>query len=330
MKNTHRTARSILGLVAVAAAGALTLAGCSGDSSAGQDAPAEDGLTPVTLGYIPSTISTALAYIDAEGIFEKHGLDVDMQPNQSGSVMLPAVATGSLDFGMGNVLSVMIAAQQGIDVKLVSGFTIPQTEGADGNGIVVRDDSPIQSWADLEGHSVAVNAVNTLPDMLISINVEDDGGDPANVKFTELPFPNMQEQLEAGGVDAIWTVEPFLSAAADAEGNRLVGYPYPEAMPGLPGNMFFTSGSFAEENPETVKKFQDAIAEGLEQATANIDDVRALMPETLEVTPEVAETVAIDQLTAEVDHSILEEFVTEAVRFGRLEEPIDVESLFVQ
>ena len=47
------------------------------------------------------------------------------------------------------------------------------------------------------------------------------GGDPAKVKFVELPFPDMPAALQAGQVDAIFVVEPFLTAALGA-GRRKV------------------------------------------------------------------------------------------------------------
>lgn len=157
---------------AIAAAG-LLLASCSSGSPSGggaDDGTADGGgdLTPITVGLLSIAPSAAVHYGVEEGIFEEHGLDVTIETAQGGAAMLPAVSTGQYDFGVGNPLSVLTAASQGVDMRIVSGYSFSLEEGEDANAVVTLADSGIESWSDLEGKTVATNTIKTQGDLTIN------------------------------------------------------------------------------------------------------------------------------------------------------------------
>ena len=92
----------------------------------------------------------------------------------------------------------------------------------------------------------------------------------------ELAFSDMPAALQAGRVDAIWVVEPFLSTSL-AQGGRLVASNYVDTAPDLTVAVYFTSEQLIKNDPDLVKRFTDAMTESLAYADANPDEARAII-----------------------------------------------------
>jgi NitT/TauT family transport system substrate-binding protein len=292
-------------MLAVAAAAALALTGCGSGSPSGGAAPAgSEGangkLTKVVVGVLPIAPSAAVQYGIDQGIFEKHGLDIEFQTSSAGAAMLPAVSTGSINIGIGNPLSVLVAVDKGLDMKIVSGYSNSKAEGDDITGVVVKKDSGINSWKDLAGKTVSVNAVNTQGDLTIMEAVEQDGGDPKAVKFSEVAFPDAPAQLERGNIDAAWMAEPFVANALADENNKLLGYNYQDVIPGLPTMVAFTSGKYAQENPESVAGFKAALAETLDAAQADEKGLKSTVAAFLKIDEAKAQAINMEEFSGEL------------------------------
>src|SRR5690606_21603782 len=77
-------------------------------------------LTPVTVGSLP-IVDTAAIHLGVEqGIFAEHGLDVDLQIAQGGAAVVPAVVSGEYQFAFSNVVSLLVASSQGLDLQIVA------------------------------------------------------------------------------------------------------------------------------------------------------------------------------------------------------------------
>ena len=317
---------------------ALALTGCAGSTSgsdaesspSGSEGPGSGELQQVVVGVLSIAPSSAMQYGIDEGIFEKHGLDIELQPGTGGAAMLPAVSTGDIHFAVGNPLSVMVAKDKGLDMKIVSGYSNSLAEGADINGVVARADSGITSFADLEGKTTTVNAINTQGDLTIMESAALAGADPEKIKFNELPFPDMEAQLELGNTDAVWLPEPFLSRALANPDYVLVGHPNQEAIPGMPTMVTFTSGRYAEENAETVTAFKEAVTETLTQAQANVDDVRATLPAFMGMDAAVAENLNMEEFDGELRSDQLDDMGALMLKYEFVAKEPDVDAMTVQ
>ena len=333
---TRRAARAF----ALGAVATLALAGCGGGSLSGDESsssPSASGsaaaggeLEQIVVGVIGIAPSAAMQYGVDEGIFEEHGLDVELQTGQGGAAMLPAVSTGDMNFAVGNPLTVMVAKDKGLDMKIVTGYSNSYAEGEDINGVVARADSGITTFADLEGKTASVNAVNTQGDLTIMEAASLAGADPTQIKFSEMPFPDMEAQLDLGNTDAIWIPEPFLSKALSNPDNVLVGYSNQEAVPGMPTMVTFTSGNYASANAETVQKFKDAMEDLLTQAEANIDDVKAVLPAFMNMPAEVAANLKMEQYDAELRTEELNDMGELMVKYKFVENAPDLDSMMVE
>ncbi|RPF21530.1 ABC transporter substrate-binding protein [Myceligenerans xiligouense] len=314
-------------------ASTLLLAACTAGSPSGgttASEPADGELTPVTVGLLTIAPSAAVQYGIDEGIFAEHGLDVSVQAAQGGAAMLPAVSTGQIDFGVGNPLSVLTAAGQGVDMRIVSGYSSSLADGDDINAVVTRAGDGLTTWQDLAGKKVAVNTVNGQGDLTIMGAVQDDGGDPEAVEFLEVAFPDALAQLDGGNVDAVWVPEPFLSAAvADPAAYSVLGYPNQDVLPGLPTMVTFTSGSLADEDPELVAAWREAVGDVLDTATADREGFATTIAEFTGMPGDVAASLRLERLSADVDPQVLTDLSTLATEFGFVESAPDLDTIIV-
>ncbi|MEV4900920.1 ABC transporter substrate-binding protein [Citricoccus sp. NPDC055426] len=332
MKSRHLAALSVLAAagLALTACSSGTPSGTGDTSESGVAAVAEGELTQVTLGLIPLAASVAVEYGIEEGIFERHGLEVEIALANGGAAMLPAVSNGQMDFGVGNPLSVLTAVDQGLDMKIVAGYSNSSDEGEDTSGVVTRVDAGIKDYGDLGGKITSINALRTLGDLTLMDLAEQGGTDPADVKFAEMPFQDMPAQLEQGNTDAIWIPEPFLSKALEDPANELLGYSFRDSIEGMPTMVTFTSGTFAEENPETVEQFQAAITEALAATDENNDEAKKLLPEFMNLPEDAAMALKLDQLGGEIREDQLHAMGQLAVKYDFIDAEPDLDAMIIQ
>lgn len=326
-------------LVALAFAAALALSACGGDDdddTAADPTPTADD-TPTTsapaepdvvnVGYIPILDVAPLYLGEAQGFFADHSIVLDLTPAAGGAAIVPGVDAGQFHFGFSNVTSLLIAQDAGLGIKIVSnGNNSTGIPGEDFGGVVVKEDSPIQTAADLAGVSVATNTLQNIVPPVVRQSVRADGGDPDAVNFVELPFPDMPPALDAGEVDAVFVVEPFLTQTIEA-GGRVVAWSFAEAAPSLTVAVWFTSTDLAESNPDLVQRFTEAMQESLAYADANPDEARAVIATYTQIDPAVIDQLTLPKWPADVDRESLEIMAELALMDGMISNEPDLDAL---
>jgi NitT/TauT family transport system substrate-binding protein len=308
----------------VAAALLLVAAGCG---SSDDEAPAASGGTQqVKVGVIP-ILDVAPIYLGKQkGFFSSRGIELTMETGQGGAAIVPGVVSGQFQFGFSNVTSLLIARSRGLPLKVVAnGVASTSKDKADYSGVVTRDDS-IKTAADLAGKQVAVNTLNNIGDSTIRASVRKAGGDPSSVKFTELAFPDMPAALEAGRVDAVWVVEPFLSATL-AQGGRLIASNYVDTAPDLTVAVYFTSEQLLRDNPDLAKRFTEAMNESLAYADAHPDEARQVLTTYTQIDKAVIPDLTLPKWPEEINRESVETLANLAVQDGLVTEQPDVDAL---
>jgi NitT/TauT family transport system substrate-binding protein len=313
-------------LVSLVALALLAAAGCgsSGDDNGGQ--ASGGGTRQVKVGVIP-ILDVAPIYLGKEkGFFSKRGIDLTLETGQGGAAIVPGVVSGQFQFGFSNVTSLLIAQSRGLPLKVVSnGVASTGKDKADYSGIVTRDDA-IKTAADLEGKRVSVNTLKNIGDSTIRASVRKAGGDPSSIKFVELGFPDMPAALEAGRVDAVWVVEPFLSATL-AAGGHLVASNYVDTAPDLTVALYFTSEQLTKDDPDVVTKFTEAMTESLAYADAHPDEARQVLTSYTQIDEAVIAKLTLPKWPAEINHQSVETLATLAVQDGLVTKQPDLAAL---
>lgn len=320
-----RTRTSRVPSLALATAAALALTAC-GNADAGPDPDASPAkgkeLTHVVVGALPILPTAGLQYGIDHGIFAEHGLDVELSTSQAGSALVPALVAGSVDFGTSNTVSIMVGLDAGLPIQVTSGFVRAwdKDAGEDITGVYTLPDSGIEDAGDLAGRTVAVNSLKSVGDLTIRELVRRAGADPDAVKFVELGYPDMPAALESGQVDAVWEVEPFATRLEDS-GAKLVAFNFLEIAPGVPTMVMMAA---QDQDPDLIEQFTTALTDVLDQAQADADGVRKVLPDLLALDPALAANVRMETFGTDINTDAVQVFADLALNDKLVSKPVDI------
>ncbi|MFC4465629.1 ABC transporter substrate-binding protein [Streptomyces xiangluensis] len=318
--------RLLIGLTVSAVFVTASACGSSNSTESAGD-KAADGTTTVKVGIIP-ILDVAPVYLgQKKGFYSKRGLKLELTPAQGGAAIVPGVLNNQFQFGFSNTTSLLVAQSKKVPVKVVAnGVASTAEEGADFMGTTVKKGSPIKSPKQLEGKKVAVNSLNNICDTSIKESVRKDDGDPSKLQFVEMPFDQMAAALENDQVDAACTPEPALSTVKAAGGTSIASSFY-DVDPNLTVAMYFTSQQYAKQNPELVKKFQEATAESLKYADSHPDEVREIVATYTKIPQTLLEKLTLPNWPAEPNRASIERLAELAKEDGQLKESPDLDAL---
>lgn len=251
---------------------ALTFGGVPGRGAADDLPTIHIGTTPIDAGAEPY-------YAQAEGFFKRAGINVDIQAMANGAVLAAAVASGALDIGQSNVVSIASAHERGIPFTIVapaSLYTSKQPQSA----LVVSATSQLHTAKDFNGKTIAVNGLKTISQLGPEAWIDNNGGTLSTVKFIELPFGAMEEALTSGRIDGALISEPVLSEAR-AHGLRVVNNVYDSIGKDFLIGAWFTTTSWAKAHPDLLRKYVAVMAQTARWAnTHHAESAKILQAET--------------------------------------------------
>jgi NitT/TauT family transport system substrate-binding protein len=244
--------RRFVGMLTVAAAATLALTGCSGDGG-GNNASGSSGPVDIKVGYPSDTASYGDLYVcQDEGIFAKHGLNVELTLLQTSAQLLGAMASDSVQVAGGDGSAIAAGALQDQDLKMVE-LKLPVyfTE--------MWGKPNIKSIGDLKGKTVAVTAAGSVTDNATRIMLADKGL-TKDVNVTN--FASLSAAMAAaknGSVDAIVTAPPQAASMRNSGWAKVTDMTnYKTAA-----SVYAVSGKYASEHADVVQKFVDADVECL-------------------------------------------------------------------
>jgi NitT/TauT family transport system substrate-binding protein len=288
-----RSPRRSLAGIAAAALTALALSACAAPTGGSAPADESDGGAPeksqLTVAINPSTQFAPLYYGIQEGIFEEHGLELEITPQTDIAAIVSGLASGTYDVGFATVVHVVTANANGIPIRAISSIEGQIQEDDDGTLTIAAADSGITDFADLEGKRVATIGLSSHNTLTMWELVDRAGGDTSSIELVQLPFGQMAAALDSGDVDAAIMQWPFAAEALAAGGVEL-GYNNRELFVDTATTLFNTSQSFIDQNPNTVRAFADAMAESMEGATEDPETAKAALVDGLGITAEQAES----------------------------------------
>jgi NitT/TauT family transport system substrate-binding protein len=310
----------------LALACAVGLAAC-GDDDGNGGAGGEGEPTTLRVGVIPIADVAPLYLGMKKGFFEEEQLTLKPQLAEGGAAITPAVVSGDFQIGFSNTISLLIAASQDLPVEIISqGVLAGKTEEQAWADLLVLKDGPIEDPKDLEGKTIAVNTLKNICEVTIKASLEKEGVAVDTLKFTEVPFPDMNAALEAGRVDGACVVEPFVSQGKAGKARGIDPF-YVRTAPDLTVATYFTSKQYAQENGDVVDRFVKAMNRSLTYAQSHPDEVRDVLLEYTEIPPEAAEQIKLPIWRPDLNEPTIELLSELSLKYGLIEEQPDLDEL---
>jgi len=285
--------------------------------------------TKLRVSIIPINDVTPLFAAIKQGYFADEGITIDTSPSAGGATGIPGLVAGSFDIVYGNVVSMLLAAQQGIDIRVVAPGTKIETPENDTSALVVRADSGIRTGKDLEGKTVGVNTRNNVIWLYARAWIKATGGDPDKVTYKEIPHPQMEDALRQKQVDAGYMVIPYVALATAKPEFTKIGHPYSAVQLGVDVGQYLTTSKFLAEHPQTAEKFVRALRRGIEWYNANRGK-----PELLEIVSgftrinvDLLSRIQMSPSPLKVDPPQIEKTMKLMIENKLLKGPIDVKPL---
>ena len=135
----------------------------------------------------------------------------------------------------------------------------------DGSTVMVQKNSTAQSLRDLRGKTFAIPSKYSNQNLVIHKLMEEQGVKPDEIKFVEMPPPDMPGALAAKAIDAYFVGEPH-AAKAELDGTGRVLYHAKDIWPGFISCVLVVTEKLIKEKPEVVRDLVRGIAESGEWA----------------------------------------------------------------
>jgi NitT/TauT family transport system substrate-binding protein len=221
------------------------LGGCHGGSA--KDA---NGLIPVRLqlDWYPQPEHGGFYTALLKGYYKQAGLDVTLAPLPQYGSAAQLVATGQAQLGLGSSDQILEWDSNGLPLVAVAA-----TMQHDPQAIMVHADSPIHTFKDLEGHTIAAQTGSVWLKYVIGrYHLEQVHEIPSTLSIANfLEDPNYVQQVFV-------TSEPFFAQLAGAKVRTLLisssGYD--------PYRVQFTTRRYLADHPEVVERFVQASVHG--------------------------------------------------------------------
>lgn len=272
-KQTRYRAASVTAIAVIA----VLLAACGGGSSSGGGASnAQGGGTVVTVDTLPILNGTPLKLAIDKGFFKRQGITIKTKLFQTGNDIVLSLVNHSGDVGFIGYVPAMVADSHGIPVRVVSASDDGgATQATDWQTILVKKNSPIRTVTDLEGKTIAVNALKNVGEVVVRSSLKKLGVPPYSVKLVAVPFPQERAALNNGQVDAIWAAEPFLTQALTLDGDRQVMAPSAVLGKYWPNGCYAAIQSWISGHASVAARFRTAMNEALQYAASHPQEIRA-------------------------------------------------------
>lgn len=254
-RKTLTAAAGRLGAMAVAA---IVLA--TPQLAAAQAAAPLDPAQKVKVAYVPIMKFATMYVAEQRGLFDKYGLDVDLERVKSGTEAIAFLTQGSVDVGgIAIVTSLWSGWNKGLDIRVIAPGALEPMEDSPTKLLVRTGVEGVNSAADLAGKRVAVaGGPGSGGEYLLSKGLERGGLTIRDVEVMNVANPDMPLAFENGSVDAALAGSPFADQIINSGHGRVLES---DLTPGLMTVAFVGSGKLVNDRPEVAERFVLALTE---------------------------------------------------------------------
>ena len=278
----------------------------------------------IRLGLLPFSESLGAVVAERQGFFKAEGLDVEVTKFASGALPCRCCKSGRIDIAFSNTVSTLQAIEQGLDAIVLAPGAVVRSSPPDTTTALIVRKGTVNALKELEGKRVAVNVINSSAWLHAVAALEKHGVDRTKVRFAEVPFPQMNDPLLNGQIDAVVQVEPFRSALMATGKAEIMSWTYVETAPNSEITQYIALAPWVERNRATAVKFARAVIKGAEFANANEAATREINMQFTNLNPELKDKVLLPRLGTAVNVAEMARTMELMRKYGLLNAATDV------
>jgi len=327
MRRSHRfmalAGTATLALAACTPSGsgspAASTAGSAGESAAESAAPSyEPASVKLQLQWLDQSQFSGYYAAEAQGYYKEVGLTVEFLPG-GGTISPQEVGSqpNGPEFTIAWVPKVLQAREAGSDLVQIAQMAqrAPTLSVSWKNANITKPE-------DFKGKKVGVPGLNSMLHVMFQKWLLDNKVPLNQVTMIEAPFPQMNDMLKGGTIDAAVAIEPF--RARIVSGNT--GYRVADYVTDIQDNVlaafWMAKADWAKANPQVVKAYREAYDEGLDWCVKNPEEAKQLQVKYLGFPSPV-----IPSYSSAINAKDLEIFEQAGRQVGMLRQPVDVSKL---
>jgi NitT/TauT family transport system substrate-binding protein len=257
--------------------------------------PAKEISKTLTTAYIPLTAYLPLFVALDRGYFEHFGIKVNATEATSPNDIITGIAAEQVDFAAALAYPILLPAANQFPGKFRFFSSSAETSKRFTSSIIVKKDSPINSYNDLRGKKIGVYTglvqVNFLKAMLVGMGI-----DPKEVQIIEIS-PRLQIQgLVSGQYDALSSTEPTTNIAR-LQGIAKVVIENPRVkyiMCPFPSTAAAVSTKLLKEDPETAQGVIKALNMAIDFINSYPEEAKKVLPKYTPIPKDIETAVLAD------------------------------------
>jgi NitT/TauT family transport system substrate-binding protein len=285
-------------------------------------------LVTLRVAAIPGDISAQVWYAQDLGYFKQAGINVEITPITNGGAISAAVASGAIEVGYSNVITVAVAHEHGIPFEIIAPANLHIASAPTAGLLAVRANSPLRTAKDLEGKTVAVSGLNNIVHFAARVWIDSHDGDSSQVRFVELPLTEMAAALRAGRVDAAGMDalgDPNLGKPGDSL--RLLGSTFNAVSPNFLPSMWFSTKDWIAQHPDLAKKFMTVIVKAGRWANAHHHESAEILAKHTKLTVEQLDAVERVTYGTVLNAGLIQPNINIAAKYGALKSSFSAREL---
>lgn len=236
-----------------------------------QTTDSADARAVLNVGYLPVTCHLTCPVTDFATRTSRE-TRFDSQRFTDFPTVVETMKSGRLDATFMIAPLAMKLREQGVPIKIL------YLGHRDGSTVMVQKDGPVKSLRDLRGKTFAIPSKYSNQNLVIHKLMEDQGIKPDEIRFVEMPPPDMPGALASKAIDAYFVGEPH-AARAELDGSGRVLYHAKDIWPQFISCVLVATEKLIQEKPEVVRDLVRGIAESGEWAeTHRLDAAKVAAP----------------------------------------------------
>lgn len=256
-------------------------------------------MNKINIGVLPFSDSLPLYVADEIGLFEKYGLDINLEEFITGNAVIYSIISGKLEGGLVGSIPLHYALEKKLPIKAEFDGGKVNLTNRNLIGLVVKKGSRINKPRELNGKRIAINGYNTNSDFLLGV-IAKKYNILENINIITMPTTAMLESIQNNLIDAAIITEPYITRGKSQKIIKIL-IDSEDIKPSFQSSFICFSKQYSINNKIFINKFYSAYKDAINFINIDPDKSRFILSKRTKIKESVAKKVTLPTWDIELD-----------------------------